>query len=158
MSENERQSQTLAVINDKLQGAVVTYLSCGWIFNNHIKKSLLLSLPVIFLNRWIFGIVTGKKVDCVMHLQQCGGQTHKVHETTTFLLVTLPNVHRCKKILTGRRSNTLFLIWLLTRSSAIAEGPRDASCRLKSCQLPSNSAETTCTTRPEQIEVMKLEG
>jgi len=44
-----------------------------------------------------------------------------------------------------------------TRSSAIAEGPRDASCQLKSCQLPRNSAETTCTS-PEQIEVMKLEG
>jgi len=36
-----------------------------------------------------------------------------------------------------------------TRSSAIAEGPRDASCRLKSCQLPRNSAESTCTTSPE---------
>jgi len=36
-----------------------------------------------------------------------------------------------------------------TRNSAIAEGPRDASCRLKSCQLPRNSAETTCTTSPE---------
>ena len=45
-----------------------------------------------------------------------------------------------------------------TRSSAIADGPRDASCQLKSCQLPRNSAETTCTTSPEQIEVMKLEG
>jgi len=45
-----------------------------------------------------------------------------------------------------------------TRSSAIANGPCDASCQLKSCQLPSNSAETTCTTSPEQIEVMKLEG
>jgi len=45
-----------------------------------------------------------------------------------------------------------------TRSSAIAEGPRDALCQLKSCQLPHNSAETTCTTSPEQIEVMKLEG
>jgi len=45
-----------------------------------------------------------------------------------------------------------------TRSSAIAEGPRDASCQLKSCQLPRNSAETTSTTSPEQIEVMKLEG
>jgi len=44
-----------------------------------------------------------------------------------------------------------------TRSSAIAEGPRDASCQLKSCQLPRNSAETTCTTSAEQIEVMKLE-
>jgi len=47
---------------------------------------------------------------------------------------------------------------ILTRSSAIAEGPRDASCQLKSYQLPCNGAETTCTTSPEQIEVMKLEG
>ena len=44
-----------------------------------------------------------------------------------------------------------------TRSYAVAEGPRDASCQLKSCQLLRNSAETTCTTSPEQIEVMKLE-
>ena len=36
-----------------------------------------------------------------------------------------------------------------TRSSSIAEGPRDASCQLKSCQLPRNSAETTCTTSPD---------
>ena len=47
---------------------------------------------------------------------------------------------------------------MVTRSSAIAQEPRDASCQLKSSQLPSNSAETTCTTSPEQIEVMKLEG
>ena len=45
-----------------------------------------------------------------------------------------------------------------TRSSAIAKGPRDVSCQLKSCQLPCNSAEITCTTSPEQIEVTKLEG
>jgi len=44
-----------------------------------------------------------------------------------------------------------------TRSSAIAEGLRDASCQLKSCQLPRNSAETTCTTIPDQIDGMKLE-
>jgi len=37
----------------------------------------------------------------------------------------------------------------VTRNSAIAEGPRDVSCQLKSCQLPCNSAETTCTTSPE---------
>ena len=43
-----------------------------------------------------------------------------------------------------------------TRSSAVAEGPRDVSCQLKSCQLPCNSAQTTCTTIPEQIEVIKL--
>jgi len=29
---------------------------------------------------------------------------------------------------------------------------------LEICQLPRNSAETTCTTSPEQIEVMKWEG
>jgi len=46
----------------------------------------------------------------------------------------------------------------LTGSSAIAVGPRDASCQLKCCRLPRNSAETTCTTSLEQIEVMKLEG
>ena len=45
----------------------------------------------------------------------------------------------------------------VTRSSAIAEGPRDASCQLKSCQLPRNSAETTYTTSPDQIDGMKLE-
>ena len=28
---------------------------------------------------------------------------------------------------------------ILTRSSAIAEEPRDASCQLKSCQLPHNN-------------------
>ena len=44
-----------------------------------------------------------------------------------------------------------------TRSSAIAERPRDASCQLKSCQLPRNSAETTYTTSPYQIGGMKLE-
>jgi len=44
-----------------------------------------------------------------------------------------------------------------TRSSAIAEGPRDASCQSKSCQMPHNSAETTYTTSPDQIDGMKLE-
>ena len=44
-----------------------------------------------------------------------------------------------------------------TRSSAIAEGPRDASCELKSYQLPRNSAETTYTTSPDQMDGMKLE-
>jgi len=38
---------------------------------------------------------------------------------------------------------------ITTRSSAIAEGPLDSSCQLKSCQLPRNSAETTYTTSPD---------
>ena len=37
------------------------------------------------------------------------------------------------------------------------EGPRDASCQLKYCQLPCNSAETTYTTSPDRIDGMKLE-
>ena len=45
----------------------------------------------------------------------------------------------------------------VTRSSAIAEGPRDASCQLKSRQLPRNSAETTYMTSADQIDAMKLE-
>jgi len=44
-----------------------------------------------------------------------------------------------------------------TRSSAIAEGPRDALCQLKSCQLPRNSAGTTYTTSPDRSDGMKLE-
>jgi len=41
----------------------------------------------------------------------------------------------------------------VTRSSAIAEEPRDASYQLKSCQLPHNSAETTGTTSTEQSKL-----
>jgi len=48
--------------------------------------------------------------------------------------------------------------FLSTRSSAIAEGSRDASCQLKSCQLPRNSAETILVQVLKKIEVMKLEG
>jgi len=55
-------------------------------------------------------------------------------------------------------SNNVVADIYCTRSSAIAEGPRDESCQLKFCQLQRNNAETTCTTSPELIEVMKLEG
>jgi len=69
---------------------------------NQIKKGLLLSLPVKFcLNRRIFGKVTSKNVvvSCTFFVfYQCVGQAHKVHETTTLLLVTLTNIHRIKKI------------------------------------------------------------
>jgi len=57
----------------------------------------------------------------------------------------------------ARNVRTILQSQSATRSSAIAEGPRDASCQLKSCQLPSNSAETTYTTSPDQIDGMKLE-
>jgi len=37
-----------------------------------------------------------------------------------------------------------------TRSSATADGPRDALCQSRSCQLLKNSVGTSCTTNPEQ--------
>jgi len=42
-------------ISDKLQGSVATYLRCGGVVNNQIKKGLLLHLQVIFfksVNIW----------------------------------------------------------------------------------------------------------
>jgi len=41
-------------INDKLQGSVASYLRCGGVVNNQIKKSLLLSEWIFFksLNIW----------------------------------------------------------------------------------------------------------
>jgi len=44
MSENERQSPTNAVINEKIQGTVVTYLRSDGVVSNQIKKGLLFSL------------------------------------------------------------------------------------------------------------------
>jgi len=64
----------------------------------------------------MFGKVTSKSVvvSCTFFVfQQCDGQVRKVHETTTLLLVTLPNIHRFKKI-TYTLSSKPFLIWLLT--------------------------------------------
>ena len=45
--------------------------------------------------------VTGKKADCVVHflsLLAVWWPAHIVHETTTFLLATLPNIHRFLKL------------------------------------------------------------
>ena len=39
---------TKQAINEKLQGSVATYLRCGSLVNNQIRKDLLLSVPVIF--------------------------------------------------------------------------------------------------------------
>jgi len=59
-----------AAINDKLLCTVVTYLNCGRIVNNQIlKKDSLLSLT-IKKSKSANGIVTDKKVDCVVHFLQ----------------------------------------------------------------------------------------
>jgi len=66
--QNEQQLETNALINDKLQGTAVTYIKCGRIVNNQIKKGLLLSL----VSETFFKSVNiwhryGQKVDCVSH-------------------------------------------------------------------------------------------
>jgi len=59
----ETLSSAKQAINNKLQGIVATYLKCGVVVNNQIKKGLLPSLWVkFFLNRWTFGKVTTKTV------------------------------------------------------------------------------------------------
>ena len=42
----ETTNVTKQAINDKLQGSVATYLRCGGVANNQIKKGLLLSVRV----------------------------------------------------------------------------------------------------------------
>jgi len=64
-SENKRQSQTNAVMNDILQGTVVTYLRCGGIVNNQIKINLLLSLQVKFVKSVNISHSCGQKMNCV---------------------------------------------------------------------------------------------
>jgi len=87
-----------------------------------------------------------------------------VHSVLSICIEILPRTFRRCSIVIAFSALVLFVGHLeghpacKTRSSAIAEGPHDASCQLKSFQLPCNSAETTCTRSPEQIEVMKLEG
>ena len=92
-----------------------------------------------------------------LHLQQHNNNnimlthTHThTHTHLTALFLVLPGWASTRKV--------NIMLSPYTRSSAITEGLHDASCQLKSCQLPRNSAETTCTTSPEQIKVMKLEG
>jgi len=52
----EKLMSSKQAINDKLQGSVATYLRCGVVINNQIKKCLLLSLRVKFffksVNTW----------------------------------------------------------------------------------------------------------
>ena len=58
-----------------------------------------------------------QKRDCLVHFASLANSPlnmKKVHETITFLLVNLPNIHRFKNIFTRRLSNKPFLIWLLT--------------------------------------------
>jgi len=65
-------------INDKLLGSLATYLTCGKVVNNHIKKGLLLSVWVKKWNRWVFDKFTSKNVIASCTLQQEGGESGTV--------------------------------------------------------------------------------
>ena len=54
-------------INDKLQGSVTTYLRCGGIVKNQIKKGLLLSLPVKFLKSMNIWQSHKQEGSCLVH-------------------------------------------------------------------------------------------
>ena len=77
------------MINDKSNDTVATCLRYGWIVNNLIKKVLLLSLSV---KKCLKSVNIFAKLQARMGsffvFYRCGGQVHKVHETTTFLCVT----------------------------------------------------------------------
>jgi len=99
---------TKQAINNKSQGSVATYLRCGGVVNNKLRK------VYCWVCEWKkFKIVNiwqryKQERDCLMHL--CTWPTHckkteKVHETITFLLVTLPNIHRFKKFYSHSTTN-----------------------------------------------------
>jgi len=45
--------------------------------------------------------------------------------------------------------------WNITKKLSYRPGTARCIVLVEICQLPRNSAETTCTTSPKQIEVMK---
>ena len=75
-------------INNKLQGSVSTYLRCGGVVNNQIKKSLLLSLWVKkFLKSVNVWQSYKQERDCLMlfvHLANTLLKAEKVHEWKNF--------------------------------------------------------------------------
>jgi len=79
-------------VHDKLQCSVATYLRCGEVFNNQIKSMNQKNLKSV--NIWQ-SYKQGR--DCLLHSARLANtllNTKKVHEIITFLVVTLPNIHR----------------------------------------------------------------
>ena len=93
MSENERQSQTNAVINDKLQGSVAANLRCGEVVSNQIK------------------------IGCLEHFVSLTTTLLKVEESARHNPPFCPYLHKIftdfRTFFTGRLSNKHFLIRLL---------------------------------------------
>jgi len=88
-------------INDKLQGSVATYLRCVGVVNNQIKKGFWLSLRLKNMSKSVNIWQSYKQQrGCSMHFARLTNtllKDKKAHETSTSLLVTLPNIYRFKK-------------------------------------------------------------
>ena len=78
-------------------------------------------LEIVIKTDWIMKLYT-----CIVIINKCIGNDWSVYYETN----KMKSASCCLSV-----ACTSF-----TRSSAIAEGKRDAACQLKSCQLPRNSA------------------
>jgi len=68
-------------INDKLQGSIATYLRYGEVFNNQIKKGLLLSLRVIFFKSVNISQSYKQERDCLVHFARLANTLLKDEES-----------------------------------------------------------------------------
>ena len=81
-------------INDKLQGSAATYLRCGRIVKNQIKKGLLLSLPVQFLKSMNIWQSQKQEGSCLVHFLPLAIKLLLSRRKCTFLPVIMPNIYR----------------------------------------------------------------
>ena len=102
-------------INDELQGSVPGYLRCGGVVNNQIKNYCWVWVKFFSIGKYLAELQARTWLSrALVHLANTLLKDGKVHETITFLLVTLQNIHHFKKCFTHRFSNKPFLTWLLT--------------------------------------------
>ena len=104
-------------INDKLQGSVATYLRCGGIVNNQMKKSLLLSLRVwIFLIGEYLAKLQARARGCLVHFARPTNTLLTDGESArdNHVLASLCQILTDLKKISDRLSNRPFFIWLLT--------------------------------------------
>jgi len=105
-------------INEKLQGSVATYLRCGGVVNNQIKKGLLLSVRVK-KNLKSVNIWQSYKQEsgCLTNFARLANTLLKEEESARDNHGLACNFAKCSPILiffTRTLSRKPFLIWLLT--------------------------------------------
>jgi len=100
----------------------------------------------------VFYIVTFGRGGTVIELKPTDRNSQEHEETNSYTTTKYP-VSRLRYYNTAKNRRVYDIHKTLTRSCATADGPRDAlSVKILS------TAETSCTTNPQKIEVMELEG